>query len=1283
MTGQFTTLLSRSLFWKLFAPICLLLLASAFAAMLLLPYVIQRSAERDAIEAGQDTVRQFNLLRRYYTENVVNKVLSHGKLKVSFDHLGQPDTVPLPATMILDLSTMLREYGTSLKLYSPYPFPNRRERQLDQFGRDAWTFLQTNPDQTFSRVETVDGKTVVRVAQADRMTAQTCVNCHNSLPESPRKNWKLGDVRGVLEVDSSRQLATGQAIINQVLAGLALMLLLLAGFIRLFYQRSIAAPLELALATARTLTQASLEKVHVVEAIADGRLEQEAALAPAAVIDMEAIPRDEVGQLLRSVVSMSEVQIALDHAIRKMTASLRAGRDADQARDWLKSGLNELNVLMRGEQDSAMLADTLLSYLAGRTGAAVGALFLYEEANRNLALAAGYALPQGAALAMRVAVGEGLMGQAVRERRILLLEQVPPAYFPAGSALGRADPGSLMLVPLLHGGSVVGAIELGAFRVFSALEQELMEACREALAIGFEVNLARQRTKMLLLETEQQAEELRVQQEELQQTNGELEERTELLECQREQLRTKHAEMARANEEIWRKAEQLQQVSAYKSEFLANMSHELRTPLNSMLILSGLLKENKRANLDEKQVDYARTIHSAGKDLLALINDILDLSKVEAGQFEFRYEMVETAQLCASMQALFQQAAEQSRIGLRVESDAAVPAMICTDGQRAEQILKNLISNAIKFTASGEVVLRLSLVEAGGSAAGPNPLGKPALALAVSDTGIGVADDKRELIFEAFKQADGSVSRRYGGTGLGLSISLQLARGMGGALTLHSVEGQGSTFTLYLPLDHVPGVRPGERAEEGAGSPPQTGAAGRSAALPGPPPAPAAMTAAPAARTAAAAPGLAAAPSAAGAVVIAPPALAPPLLPPAAVPDDRASLQPGQRSILIIEDDRAFAGILLDMVRQRGFAAIVALDGESGLALAQHYLPSAVLLDVMLPHIDGWGVMRSLKDGADTRHIPVHFITCLEERQRALEMGAVGFVTKPVGTEQMEQVFAALEQALQRTARQLLIVEDDANEALSLVALLSERNVELTVASSGAEAIALLEAGHFDCMVLDLGLADMSGEALLDHMQGMEQARRIPVIIHSGRDLNHAQERALQRHAESIIIKGARSPERLLNEVTLFLHMVESQLEPERQQMIRTAIDREAMLEGRRVLIVDDDMRNLFSLTSLLSERGMAVLEAENGQEALNQLQLHPDISVVLMDIMMPQMDGYEAMRRIRADSRFASLPIIAMTAKAMQGDHQKCLEAGASDYLAKPIDNGRLMSLLRVWCSR
>ncbi|OIQ99229.1 autoinducer 2 sensor kinase/phosphatase LuxQ [mine drainage metagenome] len=875
----------------------------------------------------------------------------------------------------------------------------------------------------------------------------------------------------------------------------------------------------------------------------------------------------------------------------------------------------------------------MLSYLAQYLQAGTGALYLFDEGAVRLRLGASYAAGGEVNVGEQFRLGEGLIGQAAREQRVILLSDVPPGYLTIASALGRAAPRVVAAIPLLHGNRLVGVIEIGTFRDFSELELRFLELAREAIAIGLDANRSHRQMADLLDETQQQAEELRVQQEELQQSNEELEERAQMLEQQREKIRLKNQEVEIVADNLRHTVAELERISTYKSEFLANMSHELRTPLNSLLILSSLLMQNKEGNLSDKQVDFAATINGAGKDLLQLINDILDLAKVEAGQLQFNFGEIALADLCDSLRALFVPLAGQSGLAFRVGVDSDVPALFPGDPQRLQQILKNLLANALKFTEQGEVALQVIL-----PAPADNPLPVPALAFAVKDSGIGIPPEKQEVIFQAFQQADGSVSRKYGGTGLGLSISLELARRMHGDIRVKSIAGEGSVFTLYLPLAAADLPQAGVRIESAPRAP-----APRPLAPPQPPQ-----------------PG--------------------PLLFAAPLPDDRERLAPGDKCILIIEDDLNFAKILQDMVVERGFAVLVAADGESGIALADRYLPSAVVLDVMLPHIDGWGVMRALKDNPRTRHLPVHFITCLEDRQKAMAMGAIGFVTKPLSAEQLNEVFQSIETSLAKSVRRLLIVEDDGDEAKSMRALLEERDVDITVAASGNDAIALLATQAFDCMVLDLGLSDISGFELLEQLQGMEGARRIPVIVHSGRDLSHEDERRLRHFAESIIIKGTMSPERLLNEVTLFLHLVESDLHPSKQRMIRTAIDKEAMLEGRKVLLVDDDMRNVFSLSSVLAEKSMTVIEAENGREALARLEEHPDVSIVLMDIMMPEMDGYTAMRAIRNNPRTANLPIIAMTAKALKGDHEKCMAAGASDYIAKPIEVDRLLSLIRVW---
>ncbi|GLI39984.1 response regulator [Geobacter hydrogenophilus] len=1002
-----------------------------------------------------------------------------------------------------------------------------------------------------------------------------------------------------------------------------------------FITRSVASPIRVVLDAVRRMEESGVAKARLAEAIAAGDLSQDVTVSERLQVDPETTARDEGGMLLRAVAGMSGIQASLDAAFSRMTDSLRRNRQEEQARDWLKSGTNELSALLRGDRRLEEMVEKSLSFLCEYLGAGVGALYLYNDRTRDLEIAATYALARREDLKKRFGLGEGLVGEAARERKIIRLTDVPPGYLPIRSAIGEATPLNIAAVPLLHDNLLVGVVELGSFRDFTERELEFLLHAQEGLSIGISVNRSRKLVDELLEQTQAQTEELRVQQEELQQTNEELEERAQMLEQQREQIRAKNREVEETSRALQLKAGELERISTYKSEFMANMSHELRTPLNSLLILSSLLKENRENNLTEKQVEYAATINSSGNDLLTLINDILDLSKIESGKLEFNYEGMTVRALFEQLRTMFIPVAEQRGLGFDTTIEEGVPEEISTDGQRTQQILKNLISNACKFTREGRVAVRAYVPNSE-----ENPLPVPAIAIQVSDTGIGIPAGKHDLVFQAFQQADGTTSRKFGGTGLGLSISRQLARGLHGDVLLESEEGKGSSFTLYLPLDH---------AAHGAGS-------HSAEAVPLLPPVEKPSEKKPSGKEAD--------------VQLPAPVLA----------DDREQLKPGERSILIIEDDLSFASILMDMVHDHDFSAIVAGSGESGITLAHHYLPSAIILDVMLPHIDGWGVMRSLKDSLKTRHIPVHFITCLEDRQKALTMGAIGFVTKPVNSKQLDEVFTTIEHSLAKSVKKLLIVEDDRNEAKSMEALLGERDVAITIAGTGREAMGLLAAERFDCIVLDLGLSDMSGFEVLEKIQSFDENRRIPVIIHSGRDLSREDEQRLRHYAESIIIKGAKSPERLLNEVSLFLHLVESGMEPEKKRMIRAALDSEAMLEGKKVLIVDDDMRNIFSLSSILSEKKMIVLEAENGREALERLTHEPGIDVVLMDIMMPEMDGFAATRAIRKDPRFARLPIIALTAKAMKGDRDECLKAGASDYIQKPVDVDKLFSLLRVW---
>jgi CheY-like chemotaxis protein/HAMP domain-containing protein len=988
--------------------------------------------------------------------------------------------------------------------------------------------------------------------------------------------------------------------------------------------------------TLRTLNEDSAERARLVEAIAAGDLSREVPEPSALAVGPLVARRDEIGALVGAIAAMSDAQHSLGRGFARMARTLRLHREDERLQDWAKTGINALNIALRGERPLDELTQAVASFLTRHVGGAVGALYLYDAERQWLALAASHAYTPGTAPRAGFALGEGWAGNAAREGAVAVLAPVPAAYLDVASALGQAAPAAVAAVPLVHNGALVGLVEIGTFGQFEAPALAWLRQAAEAVAVAIGVENARRRVAGLLEQTQVQTEELLAQQEELQQSNVELEERAQLLEQQREVIRQKSAESEQASRDLRRKADELERTSAYKSEFLANMSHELRTPLNSMLILSSLLQQNKEGKLSGKQVEYAGTIHSAGKDLLNLINDILDLSKIEAGRVELHLEDVALAGVAEQMRALFQPLAEHQGLDFSVDIAAGTPPLLHTDGQRLQQILKNLLANAVKFTPAGRVAMSVRRARDG-----EHGLAGEALAFAVSDTGVGVADDQQERIFRAFQQADGSASRKFGGTGLGLSISRQLARRMGGEIGLGSTAGAGSTFTLFLPLD--------------AG-------AVQSAPLPAAAPLSAQAYPGRAALTGAERPGVAAAPAA------------------MVMDDDRDAVQPQCRCILIVEDDLAFARILRDTVRGHGFQAIVACDGEDGLALAERYLPNAILLDVMLPHIDGWGVMRSIKDNPATRHIPVHFITCLEDRQKAMGLGAIGFITKPVTAGQLDAVLDSIGAAIARTDKHLLVVEDDEFEAMTVAELLQTDGLDITIAHSGGAALALLADKRYDCMVLDLGLADMSGFELLDRLRDSACAPQMPVIVHSGRTLNEVDEARLRRYTDSIIVKGAKSPERLMGEVSLFLHLVESSLPQDQQKMIRRALDKEAMFEQRKVLLVDDDIRNIFSLSSVLAEKGMQIVEAGDGAEALAQLQAHPDIDIVLMDIMMPEMDGFEAMRRIRRDPRWARLPIIALTAKAMLGDQKQCLDAGASDYLAKPVELDKLFSLMRVW---
>ncbi len=968
-------------------------------------------------------------------------------------------------------------------------------------------------------------------------------------------------------------------------------------------------------------------------------------------------------------------------------ASLLTARDfRARAREaWIRAGQNSLGTALQGDRRVDTLGDRVLAVLARQVDAQVGAMFLAEK-DGTFRRFAGYALrslPGEEASELRPR--DGLCGQAAKENRVIEVESLPDGYLRVASALGQAPPRHLLIVPAAADGLVQAVIELGFLRAPATADRELLHRGSEAIAVA--VRSARDRTRLeeLLDETQRQAEELQAQQQELQSANEELEHQGDALRDTQARLETQQTELEQSNAQLEEqsqrlegqrddllvieqrlrdKAAELERVNRYKSEFLANMSHELRTPLNSSLIMAKLLAENRGDNLTAEQVKFADTIVSSGNDLLTLINDVLDLAKIDAGKVEIVAETVDLARLLEWAKSMFDPLAQEKRLVFEARLGEGAPATIATDPQRLRQILKNLLSNAFKFTEAGQVSL---IIDAAGEANADNA----GVRFEVRDTGIGIAPPQHDAIFEAFRQADGTTHRRYGGTGLGLSISRELARLLGGDIAVTSAVGAGSTFTVRLPRRYEPAAEPASFDGIASLDGTRTRQNGR---------APGARMALTAARSQVApgGNGVAAAPVAAAADADAD---AGPTV------DDRKRLTPGARVILVIDDDPSFAGLVADQARDLGFLALIASTADEGVAMARTYRPSAIVLDMILPDHSGLSVLDRLKRSPETRHIPVHVVSAAEESRTALTMGAVGYLLKPVQRQQLAEAIRSLEGRFQQRTRSVLIVEDDPVEREAVARLLAGGEVETVAVATVAEALRRLRDTTFDCMVMDLSLPDGTGFELLEQMMERDVGSVPPVIVHTARTLSPDEEQRLRRYSRSIIIKGARSPERLLDEVTLFLHQVEARLPPDRQRMLKLARDREQMFEQRRILVVEDDVRNVFALTSILEPRGARVEIARNGREALDRLRAieaaGSKVDLVLMDIMMPEMDGLTAMREIRKQPSWSQLPIIALTAKAMKDDQETCLGAGANDYLAKPLDLEKLLSLARIWMAK
>jgi CheY-like chemotaxis protein/HAMP domain-containing protein len=948
------------------------------------------------------------------------------------------------------------------------------------------------------------------------------------------------------------------------------------------------------------------------------------------------------GDLTRSVQVEARGEVA-EHKdnINTMIGNLRLTTEQNTEQDWLKTNLARFTNMLQGQRDLATVGRLLLSELAPLVEAQQGVIYQVDadDMSSALKLLSSYADGAVGGHASRLQLGEGLIGQCALDGRQILITEMPDSAVPITSGLFQAKPRNVIVLPVLFEVQVKAVIELASLAGFTDLQLTFLEQLTTSIGIVLNSIEATMQTEGLLKQSQQLATELQTQQRELQQTNEKLEQKAQQLADRNVEVEAKNQEIEQARRAVEEKATELALTSKYKSEFLANMSHELRTPLNSILILGQQLTENPDGNLSGKQVEFARTIHGAGTDLLNLISDILDLSKIESGTVSVDAEEVTFSNLLEMIARPFRHEADNRRLQFEVELSPLVERSITTDLKRLQQVLKNLLSNAFKFTAEGGVKLKVSPAATGWNEDHPTLRRAPSIvAFEVSDTGIGILPEKQRIIFEAFQQADAGTSRKYGGTGLGLAISRELANLLGGEIQLRSTPGIGSVFTLYLPITYLgsASTKTGGTADSQPTShPPVTFSMRAADRLP------------------------------------------------EQIPDDRNTIAPGESVVLIVEDDPHFARLMMGAARDKGFKVLVASRGTEALALAREHHPTAISLDIFLPDMLGWTVLSQLKQDPGTRHIPVQIVTLDEDRHHGLARGAFSFVQKPASSQGLDEAFARIKGYSAPRRKRLLLVEDDQNERNSVAELLSHEDIEIAAAETGAEALVQLRRDQVDCVVLDLKLPDMSGFEVLETIRDDAELRDIPVVVFTGRELSADEDATLHTMARSVVVKGVESPERLLDETALFLHRVVADLPPAKQRMLERLHSSDEDLLRRTVLLVDDDARNIFALSSVLERRGMEVLTATTGSEAIAVLSSREDVALVLMDIMMPGMDGYETIQEIRSRPAFRRLPILALTAKAMKGDREKCLEAGASDYLAKPVNVEQLLSALRMWLHR
>jgi signal transduction histidine kinase/CheY-like chemotaxis protein/CHASE3 domain sensor protein len=932
----------------------------------------------------------------------------------------------------------------------------------------------------------------------------------------------------------------------------------------------------------------------------------------------------------------------ISSALNRMTASLEQTFTDLSNRNWLQTGTVVLSDAIRGERILKKLSENLINTLTHYINAPLGTVYILDK-DYDFKLTGSFAASHAPEV---IKVGDGLTGQAIKSKKTMVIRDLPPKYVDVSSSLGNTPPACLVMLPLIYAGECIGIIEIGMLREPSPLEMEFLEDNLEMLSIGVNAALDYVKLQEFLEETQAQSEELQAQHNELENLNAELEAQSQKLQASEEELRVQQEELQQTNEEleersglleeknmeIEKKAEELELTTRYKSEFLANMSHELRTPLNSILLLSRLLAENDEQNLNADQVEYATVIQSSGNGLLGLIDEILDLSKIEAGKMDLDYAQVLVKDIADDLKGLFTPVAKEKNLDFTINIDSQVPAYLETDRMRLEQIIKNLISNALKFTSRGSVVLNIGL----------SPEDETMICFAVKDTGIGIPPEKQQLIFEAFQQADGSTKRKYGGTGLGLSISRELIKLLKGEITLTSEVDKGSEFVLYLPLSQSAqvvfpekGYFFGSAKKEDSSAWHEISSEGKFLST----------------------------------------------FIPESIPDDRNTTTVNDRSILIIEDDTNFAKSLLEYTRKKGYKGIVAVRGDEGLKLAESFKPQGILLDLQLPVMSGWDVMDSLKANPKTRHIPVHIMSSHKLKNESLMKGAVDFIDKPMALDKMQEIFKKIEYVLSRKSKKVLIVEDNPQHAKALAYFLETFNINSELRSNVSEGVEALKNKEVDCVILDMGIPDKQAYETLEEAKKNPGFENLPIIIFTGKSLSMTEELRIKQYADSIIVKTAHSYQRMLDEVSLFLHVVEENKKPAvRDGDFKKLGALEQILKDKTVLIADDDVRNIFSLSKSLENYKMNVLTALDGKEALQKLRDNPSVDVVLLDMMMPQMDGYETARQIRENYQWRNLPVIAVTAKAMTGDREKCINAGASDYITKPVDIDQLMSLLRVW---